>query len=229
MVLSSSSFSGPINGPALVPPAVSHVLICLHGFGSSGDDLIQLAPPLKATLGNAGETLAVYAPHAPSLTPDGFGRQWFRDMGWTFRDPQGLQTLAPQLDAFLAQVAATHSIPTTHIALLGFSQGAMTLLHVLPQLHNQPAALITCCGAVSVPPTFPPDPTTKPPLLLLHGEDDDVLPADASIEAAALYQSHGYPVKVEILPHLGHGIDAATLAHISVFLQNLWRNDKTQP
>lgn len=173
-------------------------------------------------VGNLTETLAVYSPHAPATTPDGFGRQWFRDMGWTFRDPQGLQTLLPQLDSVIAQVAAIHAIPTGNIALLGFSQGGMTLLHGLPQLQHQPGAVITCCGAISVPPTFPPNPTAKPPLLILHGQDDDVLPADASVEAAATYRAHGYPVTLEILPNLGHGIDAATLAHIGVFLQNVW-------
>ncbi len=222
MNISFSSFNGPINGPAVVSPAVNHALICLHGFGSSGDDLIQLAAPLKATLGNLGETLAVYSPHGPATTPDGFGRQWFRDMGWTFRDAQGLSSLTPQLDSFITQVAETYNIPTANIALLGFSQGGMTLLHCLPQLTNQPGAVITCCGAISVAPSFPPNLHTKPPLLILHGEDDDVLPADASVEAAATYRAHGYPVSLEILPNLGHGIDAATLAHISVFLQNLW-------
>jgi len=225
MNISFSSFTGSINGPAVVSPAVNHALICLHGFGSSGDDLIQLAAPLKATLGNLAETLAIYSPHAPATTPDGFGRQWFRDMGWTFRDAQGLASLVPQLDSFIAQIAATHGIPTTRIALLGFSQGGMTLLHCLPQLQHQPGAVITCCGAVSVAPTFPATQTAQPPLLILHGEDDDVLPADASVEAAATYRAHGYPVTLEILPHLGHGIDAATLAHISVFLQTLWQPD----
>ncbi len=201
--------------------SVTHVLICLHGFGSSGDDLIALAAPLRATLGNLGESLAVYSPHAPATTPDGYGRQWFRNAGWTFRDENGLQRITPQLDAFIGEVAATHDIPTTNIAILGFSQGAMTILHALPSLTNTPAAVISCCGALTVPPAFPPIP--KPvPILFLHGQDDDVLPADASVQAQSTYQQHNYPTHLYILPGLGHGIDGPSLAHVSLFLQGLW-------
>ncbi|RYG61772.1 MAG: hypothetical protein EON60_02335 [Alphaproteobacteria bacterium] len=228
---SVSSFSGPINGPASVIPSPSgsatHALICLHGFGSSGDDLIALAAPLRATLGNGGESLAVYSPHAPSPTPDGFGRQWFRDAGWTFRDESGLQRITPQLDDFIAQVAAAHGIPSTSIALLGFSQGAMTLLHALPSLTNKPAAVISCCGALTVPPVFPPVPRPVP-ILFVHGQDDDVLPADASVQAQTVYQQHNYPTQLHILPGLGHGIDGPSLAHISLFLQALWNTPDDQ-
>lgn len=209
----------------MVPPSVTHAIICLHGFGSSGDDLIALAPALCATLGNLGESLAVYAPHGPAFVPGATeynpGYQWFRDMGWTFRDPDGLSRLLPELDNFIAQVAQIHGIPTTNIALLGFSQGAMTALHCLPGLTHQPGAVITCCGAISVPPLFGTE-TSKPPLLILHGAEDDVLPADASVAAAQTYADKGYTTQLEILPNLGHGIDAAAVAHISVFLQSIW-------
>lgn len=165
--------------------------------------------------------MAVYSPDAPSPTPDGYGRQWFRDAGWTFRDERGLQAVIPQLDSFITQVAAAHAIPTANIAILGFSQGAMTILHALPSLHNQPGGVISCCGALTVPPAFPPSPA-KTPILFLHGQDDDVLPADASVQAEATFQQHGYPTQLHILQGLGHGIDAPSLAHISLFLQSLW-------
>ena len=209
----------------MVPPSVTHAIICLHGFGSSGDDLIALAPALRSTLGNLGESLAIYAPHGPAFVPGATeynpGYQWFSDRGWTFRDPEGLARLLPELDAFIAHVAQTHDIPTSHIALLGFSQGAMTALHCAPGLRHQPGAIISCCGAISVPPLFGFE-TTKPPVLLLHGAEDDVLPADASVTAAQTFTDKGYPTQLEILPNLGHGIDAATVAHISVFLQSVW-------
>lgn len=207
----------------LLTPSVSHAIICLHGFGSSGDDLISLAPAFHATLGNLGESLAVYSPDAPTETPFGQGRQWFRDAGWTFRDESGLQTVAGQLDTFIGQVASKHNIPTANIVLLGFSQGAMTILHALPSLANKPAGLISCCGTLSVTPSFPHNSQTPlPPLLFLHGIDDDVLPADTSVRAADIFKSHGYPTQVELMPNLGHGIDNACLAHIAVFLQTLW-------
>lgn len=171
--------------------------------------------------------MAVYAPHGPTSTPDGYGRQWFRDMGWTFRDEPGLQTASNDLDNFIGHIAQHHNIPTSHIAVLGFSQGAMTALYALPSLLNKPAAVISCCGKLTVTPSFPPNPNPQP-ILLIHGQDDDVLPADASCEAAAIFEKYNHPTQVEILPHLGHGIDARTLAHIAVFLNELWNPAETK-
>ena len=210
-------------------PTASHALICLHGFGSAGDDLITLAPALQLTLGNLGESsegappfsLAIYSPNAPAHAPGERGYQWFRDMGWTFRDADGLTRLTPDLDAFIGHVTAAHAIPTANIAILGFSQGAMTILHALPALTNRPAAVISCSGALTVVPSFPTNPNPQP-ILFLHGQDDDVLPADTSVKAAEIFAAHGYPTQLEILPDLGHGIDNRALAHIAVFLQTLW-------
>lgn len=184
---------------------------------------MDLAPALHATLGNLGESLAITCPNGPSPTPTGSGHQWFRDMGWTFRDPEGLRRTAQDLDNYLGLLLADLKIPAKNMVLLGFSQGAMTLLHALPTLTHQPGALISCCGALTVPPSFPAQSFSNPqPILFLHGQEDDVLPADTSVQAAETYAAHGYPTQLEILPGLGHGINAACLAHISVFLQALW-------
>lgn len=208
-------------GPSLVPARPTHALLCLHGFGSDGHDLLALAPPLKQALGKVGETLAVFCPNGPAATPSGVGFQWFRDMGWTFRDPTGLATTATQLNATLRHITQTYAIPPANIALLGFSQGGMACLYALPELSPQPAALIACSSALTVePPATPANPAT--PILFLHGAEDDVLPADASVAAESFFKNKGYPTQLEILPGLGHGLNAAALAHIAVFLQTLW-------
>jgi len=208
-----------LSGPSHVPASPSHALICLHGFGADGHDLFALAQPLKQALGKVAETLAVFAPHAPAPTPMGQGYQWFSDRGWTFRDPVGLSFTAKRLQAYLNHITDETGIPHNNMVLLGFSQGAMTLLHALPQLPA-PAALISCSGALTVPPEIPAD-APRIPMLFLHGAEDDVLPADASVAAEAFYREHGYPTQLEILPHLGHGIGPQSLAHIAVFLQEI--------
>lgn len=222
MSVSLSSFAGVLNGPALVPPAVTHALICLHGFGSSGNDLIQLAPPLKASLGNLAETLAVYSPHAPTPTRMNEGLQWFSDASWTFRDRDGIEAASRQLEAFTQSLSQHHAIPMANIALLGFSQGAMTSLYAAPRWSHPVGAVISCSGAAMWQEDLNPATCHKIPTLLLHGTDDDVLPADSTVAAATGLQALGVPAEYHLLPGLGHGIDARTLAHISLFLQNLW-------
>lgn len=173
-------------------------------------------------MGKLGETLAVFCPNGPAATPSNFGYQWFRDMGWTFRDPTGMAALAPQINATLHHITEQYDIPPANIAILGFSQGGMASLYALPELSPQPAAIIACSSALTVePPTTTATPTT--PLLFLHGAEDDVLPADASVKAESFFKAKGYPTQLEILPGLAHGINPTELAHIAVFLQNLWQ------
>jgi phospholipase/carboxylesterase len=212
----------PLSGPSLVPAQPTHALLCLHGFGSDGHDLIHLAPPLKQALGKLGETLAVFSPNGPAATPSNFGYQWFRDMGWTFRDPTGMAAIATQINTTLHHITRAHGVPPANIAILGFSQGGMAGLYALPELSPQPAALIACSSALTVePPSTPTSPAT--PILFLHGAEDDVLPADASVKAESFFKTKGYPTQLEILPGLAHGISPAALAHIAVFLQNIWQ------
>jgi phospholipase/carboxylesterase len=212
--------SAPLSGPQSIPPQATHLLICLHGFGADGNDLFGLASPLQAALAAHGVFLGVACPHAPTPTPMGQGRQWFRDMGWKFNDRDGLELLRPRLNDYVQKLQAAHGISASKTVLLGFSQGAMTLLGLLPELQPQPAGVVALCGALTMPPqaTNP----TKPPVLLIHGTDDDVLPADASVQAAQWLEAAGYPCTLQLQPNLGHGIDAATLAQVVVWLQEIW-------
>ncbi len=196
------------------------MLVCLHGFGADGNDLLSLASPLQAALAASGVVLGVACPHAPTPTPMGQGRQWFRDMGWKFNDREGLAQLLPSLNSYLQELQAAHEISPANTVLLGFSQGAMTLLGLLPSLQPQPAGVVALCGALTMPPAT--SNPIKPPILLIHGTDDDILPADASVQAASWLEGAGYPCQLHLQPGLGHGIDAATLAQVVVWLGELW-------
>lgn len=208
-----------LSGPSSVPPQTTHALICLHGFGSNGDDLITLAAPLRASLGKLGETLAVFSPNGLTSMHES-GYQWFSDAGWTFRDASGLTRAAAALESYLAHISEAHNIPRTHMALLGFSQGAMTSLYALPSLTTPPAALISCSGGLTIQPTISPTTPTTTLMLFLHGLEDDVWPADNTVAAEAFFRNHGYPTTLELIEDLAHGINPEELAHISVFLQS---------
>ncbi|MCA3244002.1 MAG: prolyl oligopeptidase family serine peptidase [Alphaproteobacteria bacterium] len=209
-----------LTGPQTIPAGATHLLVCLHGFGADGNDLLSLASPLQAAMAPQGISLGVACPHAPQPTPFGQGRQWFRDLGWRFNDRDGLALVLPAFNAYIQGLQAAHGIAPAQTVLLGFSQGAMTLLGLLPQLQPQPAGVVALCGALTMPPSL--SNPVKPPVLLVHGTEDDVLPADASVQAAQWLEQQGYPTTLRLLPNLGHGIDAATLAELVVWLQELW-------
>jgi phospholipase/carboxylesterase len=201
--------SGEWRGPVAGSGPHSLVLL-LHGVGADGADLIGLAGPLAAALPRA----AFWAPDAPEpcdFAP--WGRQWFA-LGE--REPHvllaGARRAGPWLAAQAARVAAEHGV--ARIALLGFSQGAMVALQAGLRMVPAPAAIVAIAGRALDAEAI----TARPPVLLLHGAADEVVPAVASRAAEAALARAGVPVEAVIEPGLGHGISDAQVATATDFL-----------
>ena len=185
--------------------------------------MFGLASPLQGAFTAQGMTLAVACPNAPAFTPAGMGRQWFSDKGWTFRDRDGIARAGEALWAYAQGLQQQTGLPWPNIAVLGFSQGAMTALFAVPRWPAQIGGLISCAGVVMWQEELDAATCQKPPVLLLHGTDDDVVPADASVQAHAGLEKLGFTAELELLPGLGHGIDGRVLSHIVVWLAERWK------
>lgn len=207
-----------LDGPRLPPRSggpARRLVVLLHGVGADGADLIGLAPVVAEALPDA----AFVAPDAPfpcDMAP--YGRQWFSLQD---RDPArlaaGVRAVAPALEAFLTAELRRLSLPASALALLGFSQGAMTALHVGLRMTEPPAAILAYSGALLAPESLSADAATArsappPPVLLVHGESDGVVPVGASRMAEAALRGAGVPVEALYIPALDHGIDDAGLA-----------------
>jgi len=196
-----------IDGPRLAPagggPAKS-LVIFLHGYGADGNDLIAIG---RQWAGDLPDT-AFVAPHAPqacSMAPT--GRQWFH---LTLRDPdeyaRGVVAARPQLDEFFDAEMARHGVDETSTALVGFSQGTMMALHA-GLLRNRPfAALLGYSGLLADPEAIKAGGAQKPPILLIHGERDDMIPLGALFAAAEGLSAAEIPVAWHISRGIGHGI-----------------------
>jgi phospholipase/carboxylesterase len=188
-------------------------VIC-HGHGSDGNDMINLAPPLSATLPDA----LFIAPHGPEPcdhAPD--RRQWFSlgDLSLS-RLFAGVRQASITLDGFIDKQLKTHEI--TDYALLGFSQGAMTVLFNGIRRAAPPRGIIGIAGALLDPERTKDEIRNHAPVLLCHGEQDDVVPALRSRQAAEVLRANGVPVETIFRPDLGHAFDAATLTAAAAFL-----------
>ena len=202
----AQQLDGPRWGPAAGGPA-KQLVVLLHGLGADGMDLIDLAPGW----GEAVPHAAFVAPDAPfpcDLGP--YGRQWFSVQDRTpARIAAGVGAALPALDAFLNAELARLGLPESAMAIMGFSQGAMMTLACGLRRQPAPAVLLAYSGRLAFP--LPADLTNAPPVLLAHGEADDVVPVNGSREACSLLRAQGVAVETVFSPRLGHGLDDAGL------------------
>lgn len=205
-----AALEGPQYGPASGDKPDSLVLL-LHGVGADGFDLIDLAPVWAEALPN---TLFI-APHAPfPFQGAPFGRQWFDIMDRTpARLEAGLRHAVGILGDFTQAQLAELGLGGDRLALMGFSQGAMVALFAgLRGAVPAPACILAYSGALLGSDSFAAEVSAHPPVLLVHGEADEVVPAMASRQAARLLQAEAVPHELLLRRDLGHGLDDAGLA-----------------
>ncbi len=195
--------SGPEFGPAS-GGAPKQLVVLLHGWGADGNDLIGLAPVWSRVLPDA----MFVSPHAPFTCDIGMGRQWF---SLDDRRPEillaGVQMAAPLVDRYIDAALARHGLVDSALAVVGFSQGTMMSLHVMPRRGTPCAGVLGYSGALLSGEHLAAEATAHPPVLLIHGEADPIVSAAALGHAADGLRSAGFDVETLLRPGLGHGID----------------------
>lgn len=211
-----AELDGPRWGPASKGTPKQLVVLC-HGLGADGYDLIDLAP----TWANALPDAAFVAPDAPDRCDLGpTGRQW-----WSVADRSppvvevGVRRAATFLSPFVDAELARLGLPPDAYALMGFSQGAMTALFTGLRRTTAPRAILAFSGALIGPDSLADELTHRPPVLLVHGEADEVVPVERSRDAERVLRAAGVPVEATYVPRLGHGIDDTGLAMGALTLQ----------
>ena len=198
----------PLTGPALPPVsggAPKQVVIMLHGVGADGNDLIGLAPFFQQVLPDA-LFVSPDAPFAYDMAP--MGRQWFSIQDFSPEARlKGAQGAAPLVDAFIGTVLGSHGLSEDALVLIGFSQGTMMALHVGLRRARPVAALIGYSGMLLGPDLLADELVSRPPVLLVHGDADAVLPVPALSAAEEGLKAADVSVEAHVRPGLGHGID----------------------
>lgn len=208
---------GPATGKA------AQLIVLLHGVGADGYDLIDMAVPWTAGLPHA----AFVAPHGPEPY-DGapYGRQWFSLRDRTpARMMAGARLAAPILWETVEAELARLDLAPDAAAFVGFSQGAMMALHAGLGHRPPPRAVLAYAGA-----WIPPDQVTPAPVLLVHGQADEVVPWQRSLDAEKALTALGVPAETLWRPRLGHSLDEAGLAMGGLFLQRAFSDPEvTRP
>lgn len=207
-----------LDGPRRAPQngqAPDSLVIFLHGYGSNGDDLIGLSPYWDRTL----PSTAFVSPNAPEAIPSMAGAfQWF---ALSTMDPQvvakSARAAAPVLNAFISAEMARHGVGPDRTVLVGFSQGTMMALEVGLVWPVAFAGIIGFSGALV---GFE-GATSKPPVLLVHGDQDDRVPYTASVSAVATLKAAGLVATLHTSPGAAHTIAMDGLQAGAGFLKSV--------
>jgi phospholipase/carboxylesterase len=183
------------------------LIVFLHGYGADGGDLLGLADALSPHLPNA----AFVAPDAPErCVGGGFGYQWF-PIPWLDGSSQaaaeaGMAASVQDLNAFLDARLAEEGLAPDRLALVGFSQGAMMSLHVAPRRDAAVAGVVAISGRLLQPELLAMEARVKPPVLLIHGDQDQVVPFGDMARAGDALVAAGFQTFGHVMQGTGHGI-----------------------
>ncbi len=208
-----------LSGPEMAPRSgnVKRLVIFLHGLGSNGDDLISLAPELRDELPDT-HFISPNAPFRFDMAP--FGYQWFSLVD---RDPARIlpemRIAAEPLNAFIDAQRDRFNLTDGDIALAGFSQGSMMSMFTAIRRAQPIAGIVAFSGMLRSLEVIANEITAKPPICLIHGDMDEVVPFAALASTKAALEAANIPVVDHTRPFLGHGIDMEGIEIATAFLR----------
>ena len=197
-------------------------VVFLHGYGANGADLLGLADPLADHL---PDTLFV-APDAPeNCAGSPFGHQWFPipwiDGSSEEESSRGMQQAVEDLNAFLDALMVDEDLLPEQVCLFGFSQGTMMSLHVAPRREDPVAGIVAFSGRLLEPELLADEVQSRMPILLVHGDQDDVVPVQSLPQAAEALQNAGFSdVYAHVMKGTAHGIAPDGLSVALAFIRD---------
>ena len=197
-------------------------VVFLHGYGANGADLLGLADPLADHL---PDTLFI-APDAPeNCAGSPFGYQWFPipwiDGSSEEESSRGMQQAVEDLNAFLDAMMVDEDLLPEQVCLFGFSQGTMMSLHVAPRREDPVAGIVAFSGRLLEPELLADEVQSRMPILLVHGDLDDVVPVQSLPQAAEALENAGFSdVYAHIMKGTAHGIAPDGLSVALAFVRD---------
>lgn len=197
------------------------VVVFLHGYGADGADLLGLADPLSEHMPDT----TFIAPDAPEkCLGNPMGYQWF-PIPWLDGSSEedsmrGVEMAAADINAFLDQVLEDEGISPSELIVFGFSQGTMMSLRVLPRRDTPIAGLVAFSGRMLEPDDFAENVVSKLPILLVHGDQDDMVPPGHFSESGEVLQAAGFETYGFIMKGTGHGIGMDGLSVALSFMRD---------
>jgi phospholipase/carboxylesterase len=213
---------GQLTGPSRPPLSGGkprRLVILLHGLGADGNDLIGLQQRWGRVVPDA-EFISPNAPFPCDMAP--YGYQWFSVQD---RTPAallaGLRAAVPSLDAFIDEELQKRGLTEADTALVGFSQGTMMSLYIGLRRAKPLAGILGYSGRLIAPELLASELRSRPPVLLVHGTHDPLVPFESLADAEAALKAAGVPVETLACPGIEHAIDPEGLQRGGAFLKQV--------
>ena len=179
------------------------VILC-HGYGGDGKDISILANYWKNYLPNT-VFICPDAPERCAVSPTGF--QWFDLMDQT-RDEILTKSLVAELklNQLIDEVKNIYKLTADKIILCGFSQGCMISLQTGLKREDKINSIIGYSGKIIDTNHIKNNLKSRPNVILMHGDKDEVVPVSFLLEAKELFNTINYNVKTKIFKNCEHRI-----------------------
>lgn len=214
----------PLDGPECPPvsgAAPGQLVVMLHGVGSCGAHMIELVGPLAAALPDAH----FIAPNG--IAPCDFSPEYFQWCSIHPPTPEGraaqIESARRSVDGLIGDRRREFGLDANRVALVGFSQGTMLSMQCGLRRADPIAGVLGFSGRMEFVDTMAQKITSRPPVCLIHGKDDDVLPLAMMEEALQVLRDNDIPVEATVLPNLGHGVNQQGLDLGAAFLARVFQ------
>jgi len=189
--------------PIIKKKPKSAVILC-HGYGGDGKDISILANYWKAHL---PETIFICpdAPERCAASPTGF--QWF-DLIDQSSDQILSKSLVAEmkLNQLIDEVKEKNDLSANQIVLSGFSQGCMISLQTGIKRKDQINSIVGYSGKIIETQHLTKNIISRPNVILMHGDKDQVVPLDFFLEAKDFFKKNDYQIDSRIFENCEHRI-----------------------
>ena len=200
----------------IIPPEndepIKNVIILLHGYGGDGKDVSLLTYNWKRFLKNT-IFLCPNGHEKCEINPEGF--QWFdlskNDENYILQKSLEAEKV---INKFIEEVKNEYQISNKNIVLSGFSQGSMMSINVGVTSEEQFNCIVGFSGKIIDKKSLQKRLKNKSKILLIHGEQDDIVSSTFLLEAKDFFQRNKFDISTNLLKNCGHHIpiDASSLA-----------------
>ena len=193
-----TELSGPINHS---DKKVENLIFFLHGWGSDGNDLIQISHLWKKEM----HSITFLAPNGPEACPQNpNGKQWFDILSENTEEMfQGLCNSFSLLDRYIDYQLSNFNLRKDDFFLVGFSQGTMLSLHA--SVRRKCKGIIGYSGAYLEGPLT--ENIIKNDILLVHGQMDPIVPLERMKQAEKKLKNLSSTLETKIYEQLEHSIN----------------------